>query len=330
MFYKSLSKCPVCLEATKEEQKFIKDYQSSEGNFSLYECFKCETQYWMPFKNPGAEWYEKNYVRIGNKFVFEDVLATYHKVFLNFNRGLVKGIRLLDLGCGTGKFISEAEKLGADVWGVDFDSRTKEIIKLKFGIDNVFGMPLDEFFQKSDLPKFDYITAFEVFEHLDNSRRFLKNINNLLKPNGILALSVPSRERILVDFLPADFPPHHLTRWNLSSIKKILTKEGFVVKNFKYNGRFFWIYITFIENKIIHKIIRFGAVKKTFDVLIKNDANPRLWKIFIVKLIHFAAKFKDMVLFAAPALILAMTAKLLGYKAGNLYIEAVKSDYSNK
>ncbi|MBT9169358.1 MAG: hypothetical protein DDT19_02717 [Syntrophomonadaceae bacterium] len=84
------------------------------------------------------------------------------------------------------------------------------------------------------------------------------------------------------------------------------------------------------DNEKIGKIIRFGAVKKTFDVLIKDDVNPRFWKIFVVKLTHSAAKFKDMVLFAAPALILTAISKLLGHKAGNLYIEAVKSDYSNK
>ena len=68
-----------------------------------------------------------------------------------------------------------------------------------FWLKNVFVADLNSFFDGNvaEFPKFDIITFFEVLEHLDNPLYFIEGVVKLLKPNGKLVISVPSRERLL-------------------------------------------------------------------------------------------------------------------------------------
>jgi SAM-dependent methyltransferase len=141
--------------------------------------------------------------------------------------------RLLDVGCGNGRFLRHAKEQGFEVWGIDFDKKSVENVKRNLGIDTVFVMSLEEFYEyaKEKGLKFDVITFFEVLEHQDKPMEFLKMLKGLLKEGGCIAGSVPNLERLFVEvewkYTHIDHPPHHFLRFSKSSLEKTLNFAGF-------------------------------------------------------------------------------------------------------
>ena len=68
---------------------------------------------------------------------------------------------------------------------------------------------------------------------------FVLLVKQCLKNEGFIALSVPNRERWqkVPDVL--DYPPNHLTRWNVPSLTSLLTAQGFEILESK---RSVWVF----------------------------------------------------------------------------------------
>lgn len=300
--------CPVCQEG--KEFDFIMESSLRGGAYSLYFCKTCKVQFWHPMANPGNEWYQHN-----NPYRVRDIAKTkvyrgYHKKFLERAKHLPKNLVILDLGCGTGEFLEQLSTMGFDTYGVDFDKDAIEIARKRFGLKNVFSASFEDFFAKTNLPKFDIITFFEVLEHLDNHPLFFSSIKKLLKPGGKIILSTPSRDRVLVNWNTWDFPPHHFTRWNLESIKHIFSKHGFTVDFIGYVETF-KIIMGAIDGKL-----RSGLVQKTLHASIKNRHN-----LLFAKLLYLAAKIKQWAVAGIPAILLWIFGKATRRNNGIMYAE---------
>jgi len=140
----------------------------------------------------------------------------------------------LDVGCGNGNFLKESQKKGFKVYGVDLNKGRIKIAKEKFGIKNVYTMGFDKFveYAKEKNLKFDVITFFDVLEHQDDPKSFIKMTKKLLKLGGWVVGGVPNRERFWAKrdretVSGGDFPPHHLLWLNRRSIKNLLSLNGF-------------------------------------------------------------------------------------------------------
>lgn len=302
--------CPIC--KNNANIGHIKNYNKNGRNTSLHECSKCSLQFFYPFLNPGNLWYEST-----SDYGIKDI--TTPKIYRGFHKSFLKKCKssfkkdsyLLELGCGAGEFINEVEKLGCRVFGVDFDKKAIEVAKKHFNLKNVFAMSFDEFFKKTDLPKFDYIVFFEVIEHLDNPLEFIENVKKNLKEEGKIYLSTPSRERILVDWNNWDFPPHHLTRWNKESISNLFSKIGFKITDFGYVEQF-KIVLGAIDGKL-----RFGIVSKA-----ARNSSEGMKSLAIARILYFLAKVKMYLISFIPALFLWILGKVKKRKNGIIYIES--------
>lgn len=300
--------CLICIEETNF--RFVRDYRNKDGAFSLYECPECQIQFWMPFNNSEAKWYKSP---LGIKY-YQKPERFYHKFFLKRHR-FFPGTKILDLGCGTGEFLNELKKNNCEVFGVDISKTATNVAKNVFKIKNIYTMSCDEFFNLPDLPKYDVITFFEILEHLDNPREFINKIKLLLEPHGFIAMSIPSRKRLLPDFCSWDFPPGHLTRWDKKSIQNFLQNNGFSSQIVVYGEGFDYIF-----KEILLKIMDINFFKKTKFLENKiiqgktgNGFSPQtksFFRAFFKKIIHAAA------LFFSPLI------KSFGYSESHLYIEA--------
>jgi 2-polyprenyl-3-methyl-5-hydroxy-6-metoxy-1,4-benzoquinol methylase len=280
--------CPVCQK--KSKFSYLQDYQNENGQFSLYECFYCQVQFWQPFQNPGKNWYEDykdNKLRISD---FSEETTDIHvknswntkQFFKNPLFRESRNKKILDLGCGTGEFLSEVKKLGYDVYGVDFDENEIALIKENFDIENVFAEDIFKFLKKKQ-EIFDVISGFEILEHLDKPKEFLNLIYQALKPGGYLILSVPNRERFFGKITEWwDFPPGHLTRWNSKSLKNILQQTRFKIMEIKENRLF--EYFTDKLNKlckeffrIFNKILPGGRESKVCYRRREKNIISRIW-----------------------------------------------------
>jgi len=227
-------KCPICYTEV-EERNFKETYVSPYNNqeYKRYECPNCDVHWWEPLKII-PEFYESEVFE--HYIAFHECVGTkpreYHKVFFKHFPSNVRG-KLLDVGCGDGRFLRHAKEQGFEVWGIDFDKKSVENVKRNLGIDTVFAMSLEEFYEyaKERNLKFDVITFFEVLEHQDKPREFLEMVKGLLREGGYIAGSVPNRETVLFESLwkytYVDLPPHHFLRFSQKSLENAIKLSGF-------------------------------------------------------------------------------------------------------
>ena len=108
-----------------------------------------------------------------------------------------RGGVLLDFGCGTGPqtmlFAPHFDKvLGADVE----EGSLRELDRLAREAnlsDRIETVHYDGFTLPVESGSVDYAISFEVLEHVDDEKRALEELHRVLKPGGVLAMSVPNR-----------------------------------------------------------------------------------------------------------------------------------------
>jgi 2-polyprenyl-3-methyl-5-hydroxy-6-metoxy-1,4-benzoquinol methylase len=139
------------------------------------------------------------------------------------------GTRLLDVGCGSGFFVSAASRRGWEATGIDLSASVVSAVRDALRLDVRIGT-----IDTVDFPDgtFDAITAWELLEHLQDPAGFADQVFRLLKPSGIVALSTPnwgSRwPRTTWRNLRGSMPPIHITFWTTLSLRWLLENAGFV------------------------------------------------------------------------------------------------------
>jgi SAM-dependent methyltransferase len=174
---------------------------------------------------PDARWYELMYggrdeellpLEPGHRYFLADALAP-------------RSGRLLDIGCGTGNFLAAACDAGYEVTGIELDRNAARFAKERLGLQRVLPLTISEFAEQHVDQRFDVVTFFEVLEHQAAPLDFLENVKACLRPGGVIALSVPNRERWLTGPDVLDYPPNHFLRWNVDTLKNCLRAQGFEV-----------------------------------------------------------------------------------------------------
>jgi ubiquinone/menaquinone biosynthesis C-methylase UbiE len=107
---------------------------------------------------------------------------------------LCKGKRTLDYGCGEGYGTAILAKNAYSVVGVDVDP---EAIKHSKDLYADFSNATFQMLESSLLPfpdgHFDFITCFEVIEHVINQEEILSELSRVLSPTGTLLISTPNK-----------------------------------------------------------------------------------------------------------------------------------------
>jgi SAM-dependent methyltransferase len=136
--------------------------------------------------------------------------------------------RVLDVGCGRGVLLQEFRRRGWDVQGTELSVQAadyaREVLHLpvEIGSLDTVGFPASHF---------DAITLWHVLEHVADPQALLKEANRILKPGGVLLVSVPNfgscEARLFRDkWFHLDVPRHvtHLTKGRL---REALRSTGF-------------------------------------------------------------------------------------------------------
>ena len=224
--------CAACANAVRASAP-LQQHQASHNSqtYTLQRCPICDLQFWWPLKaDPSV--YE------GEGF---EAYVDYHSGTRPFPRWAEPLFRslptpagtALDIGCGDGAVLDRLAKAGFEVNGIDLDEKSIRVAKEKYGLKNVAAITLENYAtscRESDV-HFDLITFFEVLEHQDAPREFLAEVAALGKSGGLVAGSVPNRDRFLARLdrrlSAGDFPPHHFLWFSASSLKRLLEKEGY-------------------------------------------------------------------------------------------------------
>jgi 2-polyprenyl-3-methyl-5-hydroxy-6-metoxy-1,4-benzoquinol methylase len=96
--------------------------------------------------------------------------------------------RLLDIGCGGGKYLQSMQRLGWSAEGVEFNSSAVQTCR-DMGLTVFHGELSDASFPDNT---FDVVTARHVIEHISNPGPFIEEIFRILKPGGLMILRTPN------------------------------------------------------------------------------------------------------------------------------------------
>ena len=138
-----------------------------------------------------------------------------------------RGLReVLDVGCGSGNFLNLAKAQGLDTYGVELNPTAAELAR-RAG-HKVHEQLLSELLRQTSPPKYDFVTAWQVLEHVSDPVGFLSECSRVMKPKGYLGVAVPLEGGIhqLCPYDPHLWPPHHVTRWRLADLKAAGARAG--------------------------------------------------------------------------------------------------------
>jgi 2-polyprenyl-3-methyl-5-hydroxy-6-metoxy-1,4-benzoquinol methylase len=104
------------------------------------------------------------------------------------NKIKAKG-KLLDVGCGEGLFLQLAQKSGWQVSGIELSPYASKFASKALGTKIYCGQLHEEVFDDNS---FDVVTMWHVLEHVEDPKRYLREINRVVKSGGLLVIAVPN------------------------------------------------------------------------------------------------------------------------------------------
>jgi SAM-dependent methyltransferase len=185
-----------------------------------------------------TQYYTRFYYRglIHDRFI--DLVHRREPAFRYLTRKYAKNSPLLDIGCGSGNFLSHAQNW-FKVTGIDI---SKEAIKLAKANAPKAELYVRSIYQLSHFKKasFKVITCFDVLEHVVAHPAIFSQIRELLTPEGIFIMAAPNLHSIGLKFRQENWlnfrEPSHLALYDAQEWGFILKTAGFVPIKTWYDG----------------------------------------------------------------------------------------------
>jgi SAM-dependent methyltransferase len=140
---------------------------------------------------------------------------------------------ILDIGCGTGDFLSVCQKGGWRINGIEPNEKARSIASDKISNEGAVTDVIDAYL-KTHKESFDVITMWHVLEHVPNLEQYIEHLKLLLKPEGWLIVAVPNFNsydaKHYREFWAAYDVPRHLWHFSDVSIKQIFQEFDFKVR----------------------------------------------------------------------------------------------------
>lgn len=290
--------CPIC---ENEDSKIVYRSNLPKDNnlidfsgrknpdgfhYQMNRCEKCDLLY-------AREIYEENFsdeLYKKSEFDYDEELNGLKKTYSSCLNEACKGLEIknnfLEIGCGNGFMLEEANKIGfQNIIGVEPSIKAYE--KSKFNIkEKIKQKPFDVNDFKDNY--FDIIFIAMIVEHVVDINKFLKDIFKILKPGGKVVCICHNEKHFLSKILKNRHPiinDEHVVVFGKKSLDKIFVKHKF--KDIK-----------------ISELKNFYSLKYWLNMLPTKPA----FKTFLKKIINF----------------LSLDKSIIGIKAGNIYLIAGK------
>lgn len=231
-----MTKLPTCYSCNSMRIRISYD----DSFFRVLHCLNCGLYFVNPIptiKGPESHHSDTLYKgRSGIRQIEKQkvrALITAGEIMKLLRKGRIHGNRLLDIGCGYGFFLKNLSENGWQAYGCEQNINAKEYAE-KMGLI-VYQDLQHECLWREDF--YDVITLWNVLEHLEDPIKLLCKCQRLLRKGGVIVVRVPNvlLEYILwrIGKLLGKNPryldvPMHLFVFNVSSLKSLLKRAGFI------------------------------------------------------------------------------------------------------
>ena len=251
--------CPVCGNIMNQSDLRCKDHSVSGEMFEIYNCSQC--LYAATSPQPSASEIGKYYATeeyVSHSDTTEGIVnKLYHQIRKYNTKNKVSHVNksakeqglILDMGCGTGYFLSIAKQCGWRVEGVEVSDIARSHAEQRIG--QKINTSLEALLTEEQ--RFDAITLWHVFEHLDDINTSFDQLKQLLKPQGVLIFALPNPASFdaqhYQQYWAAYDVPRHLSHFKPETIKQLSQKHGMKVTSIK-PMRFDAFYISMLSEKL--------------------------------------------------------------------------------
>ncbi len=198
--------------------------------FNSVECKECGFKYTNPAPVEDITYYYENYEESSLPKSLDNF---YYQLFRRIP--YIKGGKILDVGCGEGKFLEFLSKnyegmelYGSDMYDVPLEIRQKYKI-FKGELHSI----------KAEDNFFDIITMWGSIEHMIDPLQSLQKAYRLLKKGGTLivwTINIDSFEaKIFKRYWYHLLLPEHYSQFSDKTLKVMVEKAGFKVKRIRYD-----------------------------------------------------------------------------------------------
>lgn len=192
----------------------VKPFFQSIGKISVYKCLDTGYRFYYPFNTAGNDKFYQELEKFPWYYMddkWEHFVATDY---------IQKNNRVLEIGCARGSFLKTLKNKGIFIEGLEMNSQAVSACK-----DNGLSVQsdsIDEFSEKNK-NKYDIVCSFQVMEHVAEVRNFLQSSLSVLKPQGLLLISVPNNDSLIFKSgdISLNMPPHHMGMWDINSLIKL-------------------------------------------------------------------------------------------------------------
>ena len=211
----------------------VKDHSVSKETFKLYHDKEIDLVYTHPQpseQNLPSYYESEDYISHtdGKRSLFEKVYHFIKSIALKNKLNLINSLQtskgtLLDIGAGTGEFLSVAKNDSWKCVGVEPNKKAKDIALKK-------GVAFVENTSDLDDASIDVITMWHVLEHVPDVEKQIVELKRLLKPEGTILIAVPNFNSFDAKYYGAFWAaydvPRHLWHFSKTAIQSLFKKEG--------------------------------------------------------------------------------------------------------
>lgn len=235
--------CPLCQSEQRETS-----YEQS-GEHKIVRCQDCRVYYLYPRLTESAilRFYANDNYFEGGDSGYSDtsyadqelaLSATFKRLMRNLHRRKITGGLLLEVGCGYGYLLEEAEEYFSKRVGTDFSPEAVRLASAK--ADEIYEGGIE---QVPAAAKFDCVIATHVIEHVYQPLEFVKQLISRTKPNGTVVLAAPDMGGMLKKLMGrrwASFKtPEHVLYYDHATLSALMRRAGLIdIKKLSYPHAF--------------------------------------------------------------------------------------------
>ncbi len=229
-----VAQCPVCKGKSYKPFLVCKDYTTTGETFHVEQCTNCS----MVMTNPRPDqhtadtyYQSKSYISHTSTAtgLYDYIYLIIRQLTLRWKYSLIKHYvnagQILDVGSGTGHFLSFCKKQGTEVCGVEPspDARAK-----------TSAIQVVESLEKLPDIKFNVITLWHVLEHIYDLQSTLEKLKALLNDHGIIFIAVPNWQSFDATHYKEKWAaydvPRHVWHFSKDNMETLIKNSGLRLK----------------------------------------------------------------------------------------------------